>query len=90
MEKQQLVQQLRERSKARFDSRSPMMRGITQQMFDQVVDALSDDQIISSYVTCQGCHKQWLAGHELERAILEATTVEDFLDLSTYHKHEEK
>ncbi len=75
MNKQQLAQQLRQRLKARY----PVL----------YVKHLADDQIIKSYVTCSGCNKQWLAGQELERAILESVSVEDFLSLSRQHRENE-
>ena len=75
MNKQQLARELRQRLKACY----PVL----------YVKHLTDDAIIKAYVTCSGCNKQWLAGQELDRAITEAVSVEDFLSLSKQHRESE-
>ncbi len=75
MNKHHLAQQLRQRVMARY----PVLQ----------VRHLTDDEIITSYVTCSGCNKQWLAGQQLDRAILETISVEEFLSLSEHHRDSE-
>jgi hypothetical protein len=53
------------------------------------IDVLSDDEIIDTYNTCSGCKEKLVTSQELREIIMEASTVEEFLDLTEaqYHSH---
>ncbi len=69
MEKSVLAQELRQR----------------QYTFGQVerriIDALSDDDIIDSYITCSGCGEKQVDATQLEAAIKAASNAEEFFAL---------
>jgi hypothetical protein len=44
-----------------------------------LIDSLSDDEIIDSYVTCSHCGKKQVEGQRLEAAVVRARSAEDFL-----------
>jgi hypothetical protein len=69
MDKGQLAQDLRQRQyQVSFVERS-------------MVDALSDDDIIDSYVTCSQCGMKQVRGRSLEIAIERAKSAAHFLEL---------
>jgi hypothetical protein len=65
--KHQLARRLRQRQHA-LDSAAPAL-----------IDALSDDEIIDSYVTCSCCGERQVEGPRLALAIAQAADDEEFL-----------
>jgi hypothetical protein len=82
MLKHKLAQQLRRRQYALGDVEREM------------IDALSDDQIIDCYITCSCCGKKQVEGHRLETAIARAKDAADFFRvcdrLAKRHLHSEQ
>jgi len=48
----------------------------------KILKQMSDTDIIQAYVTCSTCGKVWLEKEELERIIQEATSTQDFLNIT--------
>ena len=69
MEKKELAQKLRERQLKK------------NHLSKEVIEALTADQIIKSYVTCSGCGETLTDG-ELRAAIHIAKSVDDFFAIS--------
>ena len=55
------------------------------------IDALSDDEIVDSYVTCSDCGAKQVEGRRLDAAIAGATDADDFFRicnrLAKQHSH---
>lgn len=47
----------------------------------RIIDALSDDDIIDSYITCSGCGEKQVTATQLEAAIEAANNAEGFFAL---------
>jgi hypothetical protein len=75
MDKAQLATELRHRQNA---------RGMVP---SHTIDALSDDTIIDTYNTCSGCNAKLVTPQELREIIMEASTAEEFLDLTEAQSH---
>ena len=69
MEKFILARELRQRQYA---------KGIVP---ESVINALSDDEIIDSYITCPACGAKDVPAHELRTVIALATDANSFFDL---------
>jgi len=69
MEKHQLAQELRQRQYG---------AGLVER---RLVDALSDDDIIDSYITCSHCGAKQVTARNLEIAIERAQSASHFLEL---------
>jgi hypothetical protein len=69
MSKHQLALELRQRQYA---------KGMVPK---HMIDALSDEDIIDSYVTCSGCGKKQVTDVQKETAIWQATNAEEFFAL---------
>jgi hypothetical protein len=69
MERHQLAQALRQRQ---------YHLALTER---HIIDALADDEIINSYITCADCGEKQVNAQELKIAIRLATNVEQFFDL---------
>lgn len=52
-----------------------------------VIDAISDNELIDSYITCSDCGEKQVTPAELATAIDFASTVEQFLDLCESFAH---
>ena len=80
MKASELAQQLRELQYA---------KGMIPREF---IDALPDDAIIDSYITCSGCGAKQVTEAQLPIAIKQAKDAEHFIEivdrLSKQHKHE--
>ncbi len=68
MEKQQLAQDLRQRQYA---------AGMVDR---RLIDLISDDQMIDSYLICSCCGKKQVTDQEKEEALLLATNSQQFFD----------
>jgi RNA polymerase-binding transcription factor DksA len=76
MLKNELAQQLRERQyKLKFTPKS-------------IIDALSDDQIINSYVTCSFCGES-ISEEQLAKAIHQASKADEFFGLAQPHRSDD-
>jgi hypothetical protein len=77
MDKAQLATELRHRQYA---------KGMVPR---HTIEALSDDEIIDTYNTCSGRNAKLVMSQELREIIMEASTAEEFLDLTEaqYHSH---
>ena len=53
----------------------------------RIIKALSDDEIIDSYITCSCCGDKQLEGAELEYAISSASDTEHFFKLADKFGH---
>ena len=69
MQKHELANQLRQRQYA---------YGMVER---RIVDSLSDDDIIDSYVTCSCCGEKQVEGARLQSVIMAAKDSDSFLDL---------
>ncbi len=69
MDKHQLAQELRQRQ---YD------KGLVPR---RLIDSLSDDDIIDSYITCSGCQEKQVDSQKLETAIDLAQNANQFLHL---------
>lgn len=69
MEKHQLANELRQRQYA------------LGRVERHLIDALTDDEMIDTYITCSGCGERQVEGAALEQAIAAATNAEHFFTL---------
>ena len=75
MDKHQLAQELRQRQYA---------RSLVEKKY---IDALSDDDIIDSYITCSGCGAKLVPLDDLDLIIKRARSAEQFIAAIAPHTH---
>jgi hypothetical protein len=75
MDKHQLAQELRQRQYA---------RGLVKKKY---IDALSDNDIIDSYITCSGCGAKFVPLDDLDLIIKQARSAEQFIAAIAPHTH---
>ena len=75
MDKHQLAQELRHRQYA---------NGLVAKKY---IDALSDDDIIESYITCAGCGAKLVPLDDLDLLIKRARSAEQFIAAIALHTH---
>jgi hypothetical protein len=75
MRKLELAKQLRQRL---YEDKSTVK---------STVDALSDDEVIDSYVTCSRCGKKEIGEEELRRAITHAGDIDQFIKACALSDH---
>jgi len=90
--KHKIASELRERQIATLDKNIEKLRErgdttITRERLLQQIQTLSDDEMIESYIKCPDCGALVLEGRELELAIQDSQSAEDFLDRAYSHHH---
>ncbi|MFA5135511.1 MAG: hypothetical protein WC505_07035 [Patescibacteria group bacterium] len=50
----------------------------------ELVNRVSDDAIIDSYITCSGCHTKIVTSEELVAAVAQARSTEHFFELCDF------